>query len=322
MGQDLIQLELFPKLNISNPSVQHTHTPIFQFITSTCLFYYGKTKENQLQIKRNVLYQGINLSITITRQRGIQDNKVIYDSFMNYQDEKIFQTLLYQCYNGQHKVYATPQDNNVILYTSIYSIQKDIDKGLSYRFIKASLDKLTSIKITIEDECKSKEWTSNKSIIEDLVYKKTENIIIIRFSEYISKEIKKELQDKNRKEIAMAKYRTLLDFRLPLSSYIYKTIIFNHDLYSTYGCERTTFNQYNVWKFLKNGGFEYENKSQKQALKRMLEKSIHELEEKKVINWCDRFNPKQPDSITFHLTKRTIKETFNQPRLVKSIKKD
>lgn len=320
MGQDLIQLELFPKLNIPDGRVQRTHTPIFQFITSSCLFYYGKIKENQLQIDRDVLYQGIKLHITITRQRGVRNNKVMYDNFLNYQDEKVFQTLLFQCYNGQHKVYASEQDKNVILYTSLYSIQKDIDKGLSTRFIKSSLDKLTSIKILIEDEYKTKEWTSNTSIIQDFVVSRKDKGVVIRFSDRISEEIKKEIKDKTRKEIAMANYKTLIDFRLPLSSYIYKTIIFNHDLYSTYGTERTTFNQFNVWKFLKNGGFDYKTKFQKQNLKRMLEKSIHELEEKKVINWCDRFNPKNPNDITFHLTRRTIKETFNQPRLPKVIK--
>lgn len=320
MAQDLIQLELFPRLNITEPRVQRTHTPIFQFITSSCLFYYGKMKDEQLQVERDVLYQGVKLHITITRQRGVKNNKVIYDQVLNYQDEKVFQTLLFQCYNGQHKVYASDIDKNVILYTSLYSIQKDIDKGLSTRFIRSSLDKLTNIKIMIEDECKTKEWTSNNSIIQDFVVSKKDKCVVIRFSDKISDEIKKEIKDKTRKEIAMANYKTLIDFRLPLSAYIYKTIIFNHDLYSVNGMERRQFNQYNVWKFLKNGGFEYKNKFQKQNLKRMVKKAIDELQQARVINYCDCFDPKKPNDITFHLSTKTVKETFNQPKVPKLIK--
>lgn len=322
MAQDLIQLELFPRLNISKPRVQKTHTPIFQFITKNCLFYYGKTKENQLEIKREIEYEGIKYYISITRQRGVKNNKVIYDNFMNYQDEKVFLTIVKQCYDGQHKVYAKNPEENVILYTSLYSIQKDIDKGLSKRFIKSSLDKLVSSKITIEDEFKTGEWIKNTSIIEDLGFSKKENRVIIRFSKYISDEIRKELTDKNRTDIAMANYKTLIDFRLPLSSYIYKTLIFNWTTFSNEDPTRQHFNQYNVWKFLKMGGFEYKNKSQKQALKRMVLKSRDELKEKGILDRCKCFQkidddgkPTNPNSITFYPTTKTLRETYNQPKL-------
>jgi len=318
MVEDLIQLDLFSNLNIPERAIQKTHTPIFEFITRNCLFYYGKTKPNQLQLERDIVYQGIKFHITITRARGIKNNKVIYDNYLNYQDEKLAQTLFFQCFNGQHDVVLGGK--NVILHTSMYSILKDFNKGISKRFVKSSLDKLMNIKIIIEDECKTIELSSNFSILDYVKYdnRNEENKLTICFSQRMSDILKQEIKNNARKEIAMAKYRTLLDFRLPLTSYFYKTIMFYNDNFSKTDCSRQAFNQYNIWRLLKNGGFEYKTKFQKQNLKRMVKKAIEELEEKKVITWCDYFNPQHSNDITFYLTKETLNETFNQPQYPKT----
>lgn len=307
------QIDLFSYFGIK-PEVRETHTPLFKFLNNCCLFFYGKTKDTDFQIQRQFEYENRKLFITIQRQRGIKNNKIIYDNFLNYQDEKVFHTLMFQCINGNHQTMLS--NNNVILKTSIYKIKKDYDKGLSTQFIKSSLDKLLTCKITIEDEQKILEWQKNTSIIKEFIHNKKTNELFISFSDDVSKEILKITEDTRKKEIALANYRTIIDIRSPMANYIYKTLIFNHNNYSSIDPTRQQFHQYNIWHFLKQGGFTFSNKTEKQNIKRQFLKAVEELQAKEIIYFCSCFNEPKPDEVLFYLTKETVKENYNQKAFI------
>ena len=62
--------------------------------------------------------------------------------------------------------------------------------------------------------------------------------------------------------------------------------------------------------------------NRKQALKRMVLKSRDELKEKGILDKCDCFQKidadgkeANPNSITFYPTTKTLRETYNQPKL-------
>lgn len=313
------ELDLFDFFNLS-PKLKITHIPIFELLERCGLFYYGKTKPNQLQVQKEIEVEDNTYYVSIDRHRGLKDNKIWYDEVLNYQDEKVYQTIIQQVikYNENPNIVLNKKDptKSLILLTSLSKLQKDIGKGISKTFIKKSLDKMMSIKVNITDKKNTIEWISNSSIFTNIVRQQTTNKLVIEFNPLISNKLREYIKEDTYKNTFIVRYRTLVDLRLPLSCFLFKFLMSKSILFRKKDPLQDTFHYYNVWEILKQGGFTFNpnSKSQKYELKQKLKKSLQELIDKKIIIWSNVLvdSWENEPEIIIQVSSKIINDTFKQ----------
>ena len=314
MAQDI---DLFEFFNLV-PKLKNTHIPIFEILERCGLFYYGKSTPSLLQVKKEIVFDDNVFYVSIDRHRGIKDNKIWYDEVLNYQDEKVYQTIIAQLikYNENPNFVLNKReyDKPLILLTSLSKIQKDIGKGISKTFIKKSIDKMVSIKVNITDKKKTFDWNSNPSIFTNVIRDRATNKLAIEFNPRISEKLREYIKEDTYKNTFIVRYRTLVDLRLPLSCFLFKFLMSKNMVFRKKNPLQDVFRYYNVWEILKQGGFTYHNKSQKYNLKLMLKKALQELLDKNIIidtnvlknGWKD-----EPE-LVLYVSKKILDDTFKQ----------
>lgn len=311
------EIDLFEFFNVV-PNLKKTHIPIFEILERCGLFYYGKSTPSLLQVKKEIPVDDNVYYVSIDRHRGLKDNKIWYDEVLNYQDEKVYQTVIQQVikYNENPNIVKNRKNEvePIILLTSLSKLQKDIGKGISKTFIKKSLDKMMSIKVNITDKKKTIDWMSNSSIFTNIIREPSTNKLAIEFNPLISNKLREYIKEETYKTTFIVRYRTLVDLRLPLSCFLFKFLMSKNMIFRKKNPLQDTFRFYNVWEILKQGGFTFTNKTQKYNLKLMLKKALQELLDKNIIidtnvlknGWKD-----EPE-IIIYVSKKILDDTFKQ----------